>query len=163
VAHVPAIARCEFRGRFANSEQCHTAHRGLVHLFQTTGHPGNVATISSRGDTIQGHFRQQVPYTPEGGDSVKQVRDFSTVRPAFADPGLEALLDAQGVVVNATPIDEPANPLLNLILGFGPTLLLIAGFIWISSRASGAMSGGGLFGIGRSQAKRYDEGAGTLA
>jgi len=66
------------------------------------------------------------------------------------------------VVENATPIDQPANPLLSLILGFGPTPLLIAGFIWISTRANGAMSGGGgLFGIGRSQAKRYDESAGT--
>ena len=130
-------------------------------FFKQQVNAGNVATINSRGDTIQGHFRQQAPYTPEGSDTVKQVNDFSTVRPAFADPGLEALLDAQGVIENATPIDEPGNPLLNLILGFGPTLLLIAGFIWISTRASGAMSGGGLFGIGRSQAKRYDESAGT--
>jgi cell division protease FtsH len=38
-------------------------------------------------------------------------------------------------------------------------VLLIGGFIWISSRASRAMSGGGggLFGMGKSQAKRYDQ------
>jgi cell division protease FtsH len=127
-------------------------------FFKQQVNAGNVATISSRSDTIQGQFRQQVSYPPEGGDSAKPVVDFSTVRPAFADPGLEALLDAQGVTVNAKPIVEPVNPLLNLILSFGPTVLLIAGFIWISTRATGAMSGGsGLFGMGRSQAKRYDQ------
>ena len=115
---------------------------------------GNVAEISSRGDTIQGTFRQAVQYPANAG---QPVTNFSTVRPAFADPGLETLLDEQGVTINARPIDEPANPLLNLLLSFGPTLLLIGGFIWISSRASGAMGGGGLFGMGKSQAKRYDE------
>jgi cell division protease FtsH len=119
---------------------------------------GNVAQINSRADTIQGTFRQAVGYPPDGGASAKPVTDFSTVRPAFADPGLEALLDQQGVTINARPIDEAGNPLLNVLLSFGPTLLLIAGFVWISSRASGAMSGGGgLFGMGRSQAKRYDQ------
>ena len=116
---------------------------------------GNVADISSRADTIQGTFHQAVPYPahPAG----QPVTNFSTVRPAFADPGLETLLDQQDVTINAKPIDEPANPLLNLLLSFGPTLLLIGGFIWISRRASGAMGGGGLFGMGKSQAKRYDQ------
>jgi cell division protease FtsH len=32
-------------------------------------------------------------------------------------------------------------------------------FLWITGRATGAATGGGLFGIGRSQARRYDPGA----
>jgi cell division protease FtsH len=102
---------------------------------------GNVADISSRADTIQGTFRQAVPYPAD--QAGQPVTNFSTVRPAFADPGLETLLDQQNVTINAKPIDEPANPLLNLLLSFGPTVLLIGGFIWISRRASGAMGGGG--------------------
>jgi cell division protease FtsH len=121
---------------------------------------GNVGEISSRGDTIQGTFRQAVSYAPGGGSSSKPVTDFSTVRPPFADPGLQTLLDQQAVTINARPIDEPVNPLLNLLLSFGPTVLLIGGFLWLSSRAANAMGGGGgLFGVGRSQAKRYDEAA----
>jgi cell division protease FtsH len=42
-----------------------------------------------------------------------------------------------------------------LLVGFGPTLLLIAAFVWMSRRAAAA--GGGLFGLGRSRAKRFSE------
>ncbi|HYU20409.1 MAG TPA: ATP-dependent zinc metalloprotease FtsH [Chloroflexota bacterium] len=116
----------------------------------------NVAEISSRADTIQGAFRQEMAYPPDAGDKAKPAKDFSTVQPSFADPGLETLLNEHGVVINAKPVDEPRNPLLNLLLSFGPTLLLIGGFLWISRRAGGA-AGGGLFGLGKSQAKRYDQ------
>jgi cell division protease FtsH len=120
---------------------------------------GNVLQISSQGDAIQGTFRQAVVYPPDGSSGAAQVTDFSTQLPAFADPGLETLLDQQGVTINAQPIEQQGNPLLNLLLGFGPTLLLIGAFVWISTRAAGAMGGGGggLFGLGRSQAKRYDQ------
>ena len=128
-------------------------------FFRQQVSDGNVSDISSQGDAIQGTFRQAVGYPPDGGTSSTQVSDFSTQLPAFADPGLETLLDEQGVIINAKPISQPGNPLMNLLLGFGPTLLIIGGFVWIASRAAGAMGGGGggPFGMGRSQAKRYDE------
>ena len=115
----------------------------------------NVSEISSRADTIQGSFREQVAYPP-GSAATQPVKDFSTVQPAFADPGLETLLTAHGVVINAKPVDEPRNPLVTLLLSFGPTVLLIGGFLWLSRRAAGA-AGSGLFGLGKSQAKRYDQ------
>jgi cell division protease FtsH len=128
-------------------------------FFRQQVSAGNVAEINSRADTIQGTFRTAVTYPPDGGSTAKAVADFSTVRPAFADPGLEVLLNQQGVTINARPIDEPANPLLSLLLSFGPTLLLIAGFVWLTSRATSAIGGGGggVFGMGRSQARRYDQ------
>jgi cell division protease FtsH len=119
---------------------------------------GNVAEISSRSDTIQGSFRQAVAYPPDVASQSSDVTQFTTVRPAFADPGLETLLDQQGVTINATPIDQPANPLLNLLLSFGPAVLLIGAFFWLISRA-GSASSGGVFGMGRSQARRYDQGS----
>jgi cell division protease FtsH len=115
----------------------------------------NVAEISSRGDTIQGTFRQPVSYPPDGGDKVLSVSAFTTVQPQFADPGLETLLNEHGVQINARSLDEPRNPLLTLLLSFGPTLLLIGGFMWLSSKAG--QMGGGMFGMGKSQAKRYDQ------
>ncbi len=127
-------------------------------LFKQQVEVGNVAEIRSRGDTIQGTFRQSVAYPPDTGEQAHPAANFSTVRPAFADPGLETLLGQQSVVINARPIDEPANPLLTLLLSFGPTVLLIAGFVWLSNRAGSAMGGraGGIFGMGKSRAKRYD-------
>src|ERR1700737_2422146 len=144
----------------------------LLILFVTPGQPqrvelsytffkqqvvaDNVAQISTRTDTIQGTFRQPVPYQPDLTVPSRSVSDFSTVIPAFADPGLETLPGAPGGVINARPLDQPSNPLLTLLLSFGPTLLLIGGFLWLSRRAAGQM-GGGVFGMGKSRARRYDE------
>jgi cell division protease FtsH len=125
-------------------------------FFKQQVEAGNVVEISTRADTIQGTFKQAVTYPPNGGAAAKSAADFSTVVPSFADPGLESLLNANGGVINARPIDEPRNPLLTLLLSFGPTLLLIGGFIWLTRRASGQM-GGGVFGLGKSKARRYDE------
>ena len=79
---------------------------------------------------------------------------FETRRPSFADPGLETLLEAKGVVIDAR--DESGSAWVRVLIGFGPTLLLIAAFVWISRRAAAA-GGGGMFGLGRSRAKRYSE------
>jgi cell division protease FtsH len=125
-------------------------------FFKQQVEADNVAQISTRADTIQGTFRQSVAYQPDPAVAAKTVGDFSTVIPAFADPGLEALLAAHGGTINARPLDQPSNPLITILLGFGPTLLLIGGFVWLSRKAAGQM-GGGMFGLGKSQAKRYDQ------
>ncbi|EAW11513.1 ATP-dependent metallopeptidase FtsH/Yme1/Tma family protein [Aspergillus clavatus NRRL 1] len=45
----------------------------------------------------------------------------------------------------------------NTILSFGPTLLLIGSFFWLSKRAAGGAGGqSGIFGIGKSRAKRFN-------
>src|SRR5207244_11084414 len=74
----------------------------------------NVAEVASRGATIQGTFRQPVtvPSTTPGVPD-RTATDFATVTPAFADPGLETLLEQQGAVINARSLDQPANPLLS--------------------------------------------------
>jgi cell division protease FtsH len=125
-------------------------------FFKQQVQADNVVQISTRADTIQGTFKQAVPYPSDGGATAKASPDFSTVVPSFADPGLEALLNEHGAVINAKPIDEPRNPLLTVLLSFGPTLLLIGGFLYLSRRAVGQM-GGGVFGLGESRAKRYEQ------
>ena len=122
--------------------------------FREQVQAGNVADIVSRADVIQGTFKQAVADPKQAS---RTSTSFQTVRPAFADPGLESLLLQQGVVINARPLEEPRTWWMNLLLSFGPTLLLIAGFLWLSSRAASQMGGGGPFGLGRSRAKRYDE------
>jgi cell division protease FtsH len=125
-------------------------------VFKQQVDAGNVAAITATADQIQGRLKQAVSYTPPSTGQAVQVTAFSTVQPTFSDPGLLALLVQQGVVVNATSLDQTTPWWLNLLLSFGPTILLIVGFIWLTNRA-GQASGGGLFGIGRSRAKRYDE------
>src|SRR5438128_12174599 len=104
----------------------------LLILFVTPGQPqrvelsytffkqqvtaDNVAQISTRTDTIQGTFKQPVPYQPDPTVPARTVSDFSTVIPAFADPGLETLLAPNGGVINARPLEHPSNPLSTLLL-----------------------------------------------
>jgi cell division protease FtsH len=128
-------------------------------VFKQQVDTGNVAEVTSRADTIQGTFKAAVTHPAQGSDKVQTMKEFSTVRPAFADHGLETLLAQQGVIINARPLDEPRSWWLTLLLSFGPTLLLIGGFLWLSGRMGGAMGGGGVFGMGKSQAKRYDQAA----
>jgi cell division protease FtsH len=131
---------------------------------------GNVAEVTSAGDAIHGSFKTEVTYPAESPAAEEQAdgtngatdaqkpvtsKQFKTQRPTFADPGLEALLEEKGVVVNA--LSETGPAWLNFLLGFGPTILLIGAFIWLSRRAAGT-AGGGIFGLGRSRAKRYTEG-----
>ena len=117
---------------------------------------GNVDEISSRGTTIQGTFEAEVKYPPSGDDA-KRSKHFSTEIPVFANTdALSDLLQENNVTVNAKPTEEGRSFLQNLLLGFGPTLLLIGIFLWFVRRAAQQSGGGMLGGFGRSQAKRIE-------
>jgi cell division protease FtsH len=118
---------------------------------------GNVLDVTSRGDVIQGTFKQPITYPPDQPNAPTSNL-FQTVMPQFADPGLETLLESQGVTINAHSLDEARPWWQTLLLSFGPTLLLIGIFFYISTRAASQLGGsGGPFGLGRSRAKRYDQ------
>ena len=138
-------------------------------FFKKQVEAGNVEDVTSVGDSIQGSFKTEVTYPPQESQAPsanapasppadqpkpRTSMQFKTQRPIFADPGLETLLEEKGVVIEA--VDESGSSWFTLLVGFGPTLLLIAAFVWISRRAAAA-AGGGLFGLGRSRAKRYSE------
>src|SRR4051794_7930513 len=118
---------------------------------------GNVEEISSRGATVQGTFKNEFTYPATGSDS-NTSKFFDTEVPAFADTDqLSKLLQENDVTVNAKPAEEGRSFIANLLLGFGPTLLLIGIFIYIARRASQAGAGGGMLGsFGRSRAKRVE-------
>ncbi len=117
----------------------------------------NVSEITSQGETIQGLFKAGVTDpNPNATDKEKAYTKFSTQIPVFVDEKtLEPLLAQNGVQITAQPLETPRSGLLNFLLAFGPTVLLIVGFIWLTRRAA-ASAGGGVFGMGRSRAKRYD-------
>jgi cell division protease FtsH len=122
-------------------------------VFRQQVDAGNVAEITSRGDTIQGLFKNAIPEpNPPGNRQPRSVQKFETNIPTFVDKeSLGRLLDERSVQISAQPLEEPRSPLLSLLFAFGPTLLLIGGFLWISSRTSslGRM-------LGASRARRYE-------
>jgi cell division protease FtsH len=123
-------------------------------LAQVKG--GNVASISSTGTTIQGEFRHEFKYPPTGTGS-KVSKLFNTEVPTFANTDqLSAELQAGHVQVNAKPAEQGRSLIANLLLGFGPTLLLVGLFVWFARRAARQGAGGGLMGFGKSGARRVE-------
>jgi cell division protease FtsH len=148
-------------------------------LFKEEVGKGNVQSIHSQGDSLTGRFKSPVTYpragdakaAPKGTDqgpapgeraaapaeTPKDVTAFRTTLPTFADPGLEAFLIDHGVEISAKPIEDGGSPLGTLLFGFGPALLFIGFYVWMFRRAQqGGGLGGGLMGIGKSRARRYD-------
>ncbi|MGH7391516.1 MAG: ATP-dependent zinc metalloprotease FtsH [Candidatus Rokuibacteriota bacterium] len=151
-------------------------------LFKEEVGKRNVQAIHSQGDTITGRFKAPVTYppaseksaAPQGGPQTptergaaprevpKAVSSFTTTVPSFVDPGLEAFLIDNGVEISAKPIEEGGSPLATLLFGFGPALLFIGFYVWMFRRAQqGGGTGGGLMGIGKSKARRYDQATDT--
>jgi cell division protease FtsH len=149
--------------------------------FKEQAASGNVESIYSKGANIEGRFVAAVTWPPpEQGKPANQpdkpapgaswfsqapaprsAETFKTTLPAFVDPGLEALLIQRGVEIRAVPI-QSGGAWSMLLLGFGPAILLIAFYVWMYRRSmQGGGIGGGLMGIGKSKARRYDQESGA--
>jgi cell division protease FtsH len=133
-------------------------------VFKSEVEKANVEAIYSRGESVQGRFIKAVTWPPSGDDEAspsaapRSSTDFETTLPFFLDPGLEALLIENGVEIRAEPIQTDGSPLSTLLFGFGPAILLIAFYVWLFRRSAGQGAGfGGLMGIGKSKARRFDQ------
>ncbi|HEV7845564.1 MAG TPA: ATP-dependent zinc metalloprotease FtsH [Thermoleophilaceae bacterium] len=111
----------------------------------------NVKEIASTGDTVKGEFKKTVEYK---GDS---ATGFETEIPTFAnDQELSRVLEDNGVVISASPPGE-RSLLQTILFSFGPTILLVALFVFLARRAAGGAGGGGMLGqFGRSRARRVE-------
>jgi cell division protease FtsH len=99
---------------------------------------GRVASIASRGDTIQGMFRVAVRY-PAQTAQVAPTTLFSTEVPTFwNDNQLTAPLQSHGVQINASSPTQGTSLVGSLLFGFGPTLLIVGLFIMVARRAARA-------------------------
>jgi cell division protease FtsH len=118
---------------------------------------GEVKSISSKGDTIQGTFKSKLRY-PASDKQATPSTLFATEVPSFWNGSqLAALLQEKGVEVNAKSTATSTSLLAELLLGFGPTLLIVGLFVLLARRA--AKAGGGMSALGnfgRSQARRVD-------
>jgi cell division protease FtsH len=91
------------------------------------------------------------------GKNSKVSKLFNTEVPVFANTDqLSAELQQGNVQVNANPPEQGRSFLANLLLGFGPTLLLVGLFVWFARRAARQGAGGGLMGFGKSGARRVE-------
>jgi cell division protease FtsH len=124
-------------------------------LFRAQVEAGNVASVTGIEDAINGQFKNPVR-VPEG-DQTQEVTRFSSRRPSFAaNDNLWELLTEHNVEVSAKPPPGPSL-LERVLLGFGPTLLLVGLFVLLARRATGGAGGAGaLGGFGRSRARRYE-------
>jgi cell division protease FtsH len=120
---------------------------------------GNVEEISSQENSIEGDLTDAATYDPPGDAEPITVTSFETEVPAFIDHGqITRLLDEGNVVVNAEPPDTGRSIWATLLLGFLPTILLVAFFVWLARRQLGGGGGGILGGFGRSTARRVTAG-----
>jgi cell division protease FtsH len=109
-----------------------------------------VESITSKGTAIQGTFTRAETY-----NGSKSTKLFKTEIPAFADTdALSLLLQKKKVVVNAQPLSTSAPWWESVLIGFGPTILLVGLLVWVSRRAGNVQGMLGAF--GRSRARRYE-------
>ena len=131
-------------------------------LFREEVSRGNVHAIYNKGENLWGDFRTPVPFvSPEAAKTgttgaKKNVTFFTTTLPAFVDSGLETFLISHGVEISARPMHEERTVWESILYGFGPGLLFIVFYIWLFRRSAGQGLGGGLMGLGKSKARRYD-------
>jgi cell division protease FtsH len=117
---------------------------------------GRVASIASKGDTIQGTFKSPMRY-PASDVKATPTTLFATQVPSFwNNDQLAALLRSEGVQVNAQSTTQTTPLLESLLLGFGPTLLIVGLFVLIARRAAKIGGMGALGNFGRSKARRID-------
>ena len=118
-------------------------------------HAGEVRSISTAADSVQGDFKHKLRYPPSSKTATATTL-FATQVPAFwSDAQLTAQLEAQNVEVKASTSGQ--SVLVELLLGFGPTILFVGLLIWgfrAMSRAGGGMGALGAF--GRSRARLVD-------
>ena len=116
----------------------------------------NVKRISTEGEAVSGEFKKEVRYP---NDKAHPVMNFTTQLPTFVvnDPQTSKTLFDHNVEVAAKPINQGRGFFYNLILGFGPVILLVVLFVWLSRRAAGGQMGA-LGSFGRSRARRVEGG-----
>ena len=120
---------------------------------------GNVKDVTLNGNAVSGDFKTPIHQQQNGsGNGTVTYSRFTSYVPETGDPNLLPLLEKNGVQVTAQPVQTPWwVTALTLLLNALPILVLLYfGYMVLRSMRQ-AQQGGGIFGIGRSRAKLYNE------
>jgi cell division protease FtsH len=116
----------------------------------------NVVTVTSTASEVQGQFAHATKPPAASATSTR----FVTEIPSFANANqLSRLLQEHNVTVNAKRLDNGGPVWERLLLGFGPTIVLLLLLFFIFRRMSGSRAAGRL---GRAGARRYEPGHETV-
>jgi cell division protease FtsH len=116
---------------------------------------GNVAAVTVQGDRITGEFKNAL--LAEANQEGRTYQHFHTVLPSFGDPDLVGLLEQHRVTIRAE--QESSSWFRTLLIALLPWLLIMGLFVYSQRRMQQGLGGwgGGLFGFGKSRAKRYEK------
>jgi len=120
---------------------------------------GNVKDVTLNGNAVSGDFKTPIHQQQNGsGNGTATYSRFTSYVPETGDPNLLPLLEKNGVQVTAQPVQTPWwLTVLTLLLNALPILVLLYfGYMVLRSMRQ-AQQGGGIFGVGRSRAKLYNE------
>ncbi|GBU07879.1 ATP-dependent zinc metalloprotease FtsH [Bacteroidales bacterium] len=120
----------------------------------------STVTALLKPEFVSTHFKEDA----EDSKKVKQKAGPSEYTLTTRAPSSDRFSDfydrmcAEYQVDAQVTFDEGSDPLFDILISFGPYLLLIGIWIFILRRMSGGgKGGGGMFSVGRSQAKIYDK------
>jgi cell division protease FtsH len=127
--------------------------------FRAQLEAGNIKEVESTSSTVKGEFKSEFTYPATESRKEQVGKYFKVEIPIWADlDQLEDDLVKQGVLQNARSLFAERSMLSTIFLSFGPTLLFIGLLVFMTRKMASGMGAGGLAGIGRSKAKRYDAG-----
>jgi cell division protease FtsH len=119
----------------------------------------NVKDVTLTGNNISGDFKTPIHQQQSGtGNNTATYPRFTSYAPDTGDPNLLPSLEKNGVQVTAQPVQIPWwQTALTILLNAFPILLLVYfGYMLLRSMRQ-SQQGGGIFGVGRSRAKLYNE------
>src|SRR6266849_270817 len=120
---------------------------------------GNVKDVTLTGNAVSGDFKTPLRQPQSGtGNNTVAYSQFTSFVPETGDPNLLPLLEKNSVQVTAQPVQTPWwQTALTILLNAFPILLLVYfGYMALRSVRQ-SQQGGGIFGVGRSRAKLYNE------
>ncbi|HTX30391.1 MAG TPA: ATP-dependent zinc metalloprotease FtsH [Solirubrobacteraceae bacterium] len=125
-------------------------------VFRAQVQAGNVDSVTATGETIEGQLRRAIRYPAANGGPASE--EFKTQRPIFANDQIFQRLLAEGATVGAKPSTSSTPLWQSLLLGFGPTILLVGLFVMIMRGLGRGLSAGagGMSAFGKAKARRYE-------
>ena len=113
------------------------------------------ASVKTQGASVDGRVQEGGPLPGRQGGAGEELRHRDPVVRALHGSDLQETLIAKKVEITAEPINDGRGFFTSLLLGFGPVILLVFLFVWLSRRASGGQMGA-LGAFGRSRARRVE-------